>query len=190
MKIVGIDVGYTNLALVVAHVDEEDNEIEVTYAKMTNLAHVKCVDPSCIFHKDDKSPAHKCHHFVESMDEYLRDSDVVLMERQPLQGLTGVEQSIYIYIKQRYSAGDQAHMRLISPNAMHKHFAMSSEKVERRVEIVEIARRYLEHNKNFKMAREKDHLCDAMGFIIFYVHTMKKITENNPFASFKYTTTT
>jgi hypothetical protein len=196
MKIVGIDVGYTNLALVVAQVDvdEETDELQaitVIHAAMTNLAHVQCSCPDeCIFNPREKTSAHKCHHWVENNHEHFKDSDVVVIEAQPLTGLTGVEQSIYIYLKQRYSKGRSSHVRMLSPNALHNHFSMSSEKVERRKEIVEIARDYLEEAPAFKTAKEKDHLSDAFGFILFYCQTILPrellARRPNPFSGFAY----
>lgn len=194
MKIVGIDVGHTNLARVVAEVDVDEYDeitgIRVVHAQMTDLGMVGCPHPEdCIFLPGDRSSAHKCHHWVESCDEWFSGSDLVVMERQPLCGLTGIEQSIYIYIKQRYSAGPN-HVRLLSPNSMHCHFNMSSDKAVRREEIVRISGAYLEEAPAFRSAKEKDHLADAFGFILFYCQTILPADlmaqRPNRFAGFAY----
>ena len=197
MKIVGIDVGHTNLAMVVAEVEvnsktDELVGIKVVHAQMTDLGNMMCPNPQeCIFLPTDRSSAHKCHHWVEACDEWFGGSDLVVMERQPLCGLTGIEQSIYIYVKQRYSGGSANHIRLLSPNSMHCHFNMSGDKSVRRGEIVEISRAYLEESRAFKNAREKDHLADAFGFILFYCQTILPqdlmAQRPNRFASFAYT---
>lgn len=197
MKIVGIDVGHTNLAMVVAEVevDKKTDElvgIKVVHAQMTDLGLMTCPNPEdCMFLPGDRSAAHKCHHWVESCDKWFRGSDLVVMERQPLCGLTGIEQSIYIYVKQRHSGGSSNHIRLLSPNSMHCHFKMSDDKAVRREEIVEISRAYLEESRAFKNAKEKDHLADAFGFILFYCQTILPedlmAQRPNRFASYAYT---
>lgn len=194
MKIVGIDVGHTNLALVVAEVEIRDNceigEISVEHAQMTNLGDFVCEGGECMFKKNDRSASHKCHHWVDDMENYFRDSDLVLMERQPLCGLTGIEQAIYIFVKQRYSAGREGHILLMSPNMLHSHFKMSSSKETRRREIVNICREYLEISPAFVNAKEKDHLADAMGFILLYIQRILpqqlKAQRRNRFAHYMY----
>ena len=174
MKIIGIDVGHTNLAMVVAEVGVHRDEIrgiKVIHSQMSDLGMINCPG-DCLFLPHDRSSAHKCHHWVESCDKWFSGSDLVVMERQPLCGLTGIEQSIYIYVKQRYSGGSPNHIRLLSPNSMHCHFNMSRDKVVRRKVIVEISREYLEESPAFRSAREKDHLADAFGFILFYCQTI------------------
>lgn len=196
MRIVGIDVGHTNLAMVVADVEvdpdtDELESIKVVHAQMSDLGMIRCGSGSdCLFPRGDRSSAHKCHHWVEHCDKWFKDSDLVVMERQPLCGLTGIEQSIYIYVKQRYSRGVSNHVRLLSPNSMHCHFNMSSDKVERRKQIVEICQEYLLESPAFKTAKEKDHLADAFGFILFYCQTIlpEELYKKRPnrFASFAY----
>lgn len=194
MKIVSFDIGHTNLAMVVANVEIDENTCEVleiipTHTQMINLAHIQC-NGDCVFSRNDNCAAHKCHHFVDSIHEHLVDSDLVLAERQPLCGLTGIEQSLYIYIKQRYSGNRKDHMRLISPNSVHAHFNMSSEKTQRRIQVVEIVFHYLKNSSVFMGAKEKDHLADAFIFVLFYCQTnlqrenvAKKV---NPFDKLRY----
>lgn len=175
MKIVSFDIGHTNLAMVVVNVEVDQNTCEVLeitpiHTLMTDLANIQCTG-NCIFMKTDKSSSHKCHHFVESIHEHLVGSDLVLAERQPLCGLTGIEQSLYIYIKQRYSGGRPNHMRLISPNSVHAHFNMSTEKPTRRIQVVDIVYNYLKDCNAFIKVKDKDHLADAFIFVLFYCQT-------------------
>lgn len=194
MKIVSFDVGHTNLAMVVVHAEFDNltctvEELEVVHAEMFDLAAIRCPHPEeCIFMATDKCAAHKCHHLVDIIHPHLEGSDLVLAERQPLCGLTGIEQSLYIYIKQRYSGDRKTHMRLVSPNSVHAHFCMSSEKVDRRLQVVEIAKDFLEECPAFIKAREKDHLADAFAFVLFFCQAVlprEMVSKRtNPFSHF------
>ena len=188
MKIIGIDVGCTNLALVKANVIFTQNmDISVIFAQMFDLKQIVCRTKDCIFTTNDKSSAHRCHHWVEMNENVFKGTDLILMERQPLVGLTGVEQSIYIYLKQRFSDGLASKIRLISPNSMHAFFNMSKLKEERRQQIVNITKDYLLETKAFQIAKEKDHLADAFGFILFYCKsTLKDNMTPNPFQKYAY----
>jgi hypothetical protein len=197
MKVVSFDVGHTNLAMVVAMVDVDEelmevDNIEVVHAQMTNLATIKCDDKeNCMFSEGDNYHAHKVHHYIESIHNHLKDSDKVLIEKQPIcSGLTGVEQSLYIYIKQRYSNGVKNHVRFVQPVSIHAHFKMSHQKVERRVEVVELTQKYLTNLPAFKRAKEKDHLGDSCIFVLYYIQVIlpqELIRKRpNPFDNFKY----
>lgn len=172
MRVVSFDFGHTNLAMVCANVDETSYDVEVTFAKMTNLKHMHCKGGDCMFQKKDRRTAHLVHHFVESIDEHLKNADIVLGELQPIMGMVDIEQCMLIYIQQRYSNGNKGFMRLLSPNSMHKYFHMSDDKVERRKEIVDITEYYLTGQRAFDVAKQKDHLADACGFIILYAETI------------------
>lgn len=191
MRIVSFDFGHTNLAMVCANVDETSYDVEVTFAKMTNLKHMFCNGKNCLFPKNDRRTAHLVHHFVESIDEHLKNADMVIGELQPIVGMVDVEQCMLIYIQQRYSNGNPHFMRLLSPNSMHKYFHMSDDKAERRKEIVTITEYYLTGQRAFDIAVEKDHLGDACAYIIFFAENMlpdiqrRDITKNR-FKSFIY----
>jgi len=171
MRVVSFDFGHTNLAMVCANVDEVSYDVDVTFAKMTNLKHIQCRG-DCFFQKKDRRSAHLLHHFVESIDEHLKKADLVLGELQPIMGMTDIEQCMLIYIQQRYSNGNKKFMQLISPNTLHTYFKMSSDKVTRRLEIVELMEYYLRGHRAYEIAKHKDHLSDACGFIILYAETI------------------
>lgn len=171
-RVIGVDIGWSNLAMVVADVDRETREVNVVHAVMQDLRRIRCKDDACMFERSDKKEGHLVHHFVESQHEWLSTANKILIEHQPIcSSHKGVEQSLFIYCKQRYSNGNKSHVQLMSPNSMHAHFKMSCEKVERRVEIVEISEPYLRDLMIFKRMKQKDHLGDAFGYILFYTQT-------------------
>lgn len=192
-RIVGIDVGWVNLAMVCVDVDmdsydplsvKEKFDFTVVYANMTDLRHVPCRDESCMFERSDKNGGHVVHHYVEAMHEWFSTADKIVIERQPVQSV--VEQLLLVYIKQRYSKGKREHVKLIAPQTMHAYFNMSNEKVDRRIEVVEITREYLEELKVFKMAEYKDHLGDSLAFVLYYIRVHLEKHRPNPFDNFKY----
>ena len=190
MRVVSFDVGHTNMAMVVADVDDVTFEVTVLYTRMTNLKYLRCRDPDCMFERTDRRTGHLVMHYVDSIDEHLREADYVLCELQPIMGMVDVEQCLGIYIRQRYAAGRPRFMRTLAPNSMHRHFGMSGDKVERRVEIVNITERYLAGNRAFDTATEKDHLGDACGYELFFVEALLPgELRTHPFEKFKFSIT-
>lgn len=191
-RVIGIDIGFSNLALVVCDVDKDDYEITPVFSKMTDLRNTICRDKDCMFEKHDRKGAHLVHHYVQSMHEWFDTADQIVIEAQPITSThKDIEQLLVYLIKMWYSVPKRKpkdHVKLLAPRSMHAHFHMSTEKVERRIEIVEISRKYLEEQRAFLNATQKDHLSDAMGYILFYVQTIMGDVmikqKPNPFAKF------
>lgn len=186
MRVASFDFGHTNLALVIADVDETSYDVTVQFTKMQDLKSLRC--RGCMFEKKDRRTAHLVYHYVESIHEQLLECDLVIGERQPIMGMVDVEQCMLIFILQKYGKC----MRLFNPGQMHKAFKMSSDKVERRREIVTITESYLNNFREFRRAREKDHLGDALGFILYFAEhvlpgeQLEEQRRENPFLRFKY----
>ena len=83
-RVVGIDVGYSNLALVVCDVDKVTYEITPVFAKMTDLRAIQCRDECCMFERHDRKAGHVVHHFIETVDEWFKSADQVVIEAQPV----------------------------------------------------------------------------------------------------------
>ena len=193
-RVIGIDVGYSNLALVVCDVDKEDYEITTVFSKMTDLRRIHCQDDDCMFERHDRKGAHLVHHFIKSMHGWFDSADQIVIEAQPITSThKDIEQLLVYLLKMWYSVPKNKpknHVRLLAPRSMHAHFCMSGEKETRRIQIVEITRKYLEHQPAFIKYKQKDHLGDAMGYILFYVQViMPDVMHSfkpNPFASFNF----
>jgi hypothetical protein len=193
-RVVGFDVGYSNLAMVVCDIGTDDCGVRGTpFSKMTDLRTLSCDDADCMFERHDRKGGHLMHHFIESVDAWLRTADQIVIEAQPITSShKDIEQLLLVYIKQRYSVPlnkPKDHVKLIAPQSMHAHFGMSDKKVERRKEIVEITRAYLEDQVDFRMAKQKDHLADAVGFILYYSKALMPDVmfhkRTNPFNKFR-----
>lgn len=201
-KIIGIDVGWSNLALVVVDVDLDSYDdmsatnkynFKVVFAKMVDLRKVQCHDRYCMFEKRDRKGAHLVHHYVEMLHGWFDASDKVIIESQPIVSThKDVEQLLLCYIKQRYSDGRKRHAVLMAPQTLHSYYSMSCDKSVRRHEIVRIAGPYLETTQAFCCASDKDHLCDAMGFVLLFINTLLEQTTRvtNIFSKYRLVTNT
>lgn len=182
------DFGYINLATVIAEIDETSYDVDIVDCFMTDLTKIVCNDKDCVYPAASRRTAHLVHHFIENIDKYVQEADIVLGELQPIMGLVDVEQLIYAHIQTKYSNGNKKFMRLISPNTMHRAFKMSPCKKQRRLEVVENTQYYLGDHLAFQKAIEKDHLSDACAFVLYFAeHILPEELRKNPFAEFEYT---
>jgi len=129
-----------------------------------------------MFEQGDRKAGHLVHHYVELMHEWFNTADQIIIEAQPIcSSHKDVEQLILVYCKQRYSIPKNKpidHVKLLHPQSMHSHFSMSSKKATRREEIVDITRNYIQEFEAYRRSIQKDHLGDAMGYILYYTHTL------------------
>lgn len=169
MIVTAVDVGYINLAVVSVVVDEENDTIgEVVHCSNTDLREVRCKKKNCIFDRNDKGSSHKILHFLESGAFRVFDnSDYIVIERQPLVGLTGVEQSLLIMLKNRYRR--RKYIELISPNTLHAHYGLSTDRAERKQQVEGIVGPYLETFRNYKRATRKHDMADACIYCLFFI---------------------
>lgn len=190
-RVVGIDVGFSHLACAFADIDNETFEITPVYAHMQDLRNLTCKKPKeCPFEEKDRKGAHLVHHFVELLRPWFQKVDQVIIEAQPITSThKDIEQLLHVFLKQRFGARKgSSFVQLISPRSMHAYFKMSQSKVERRVQVVEITSKLLHTLPAFRKAVQKDHLGDAMAYIMFYAQTILPtivlVKEVNPFAKY------
>ena len=167
MIIVGVDVGYHNLGLVRASINEE-YEPSVNFAKRINLTNIRC-QPNChIPHTNEV--ADLVAHFVEAYRDVLYSADTILIERQPPGGLTNVE-SLLVYIFREK-------IQIISPNKMHKHFMIGHFDYDtRKIKTEEIASLYLTHLESYTTQVRKHDMADAMCLVLYYISESKRLYE-------------
>lgn len=171
MLIASIDVGITHLALVFAQVEPGGSPV--------TLHQIECVDSTVFQH--DAVPVDKCTlghtkttadriaHVVQERQHLFDACTHVLIERQPLQGHTHVEQVLYLLLRHK------AH--LVSPNAMHKFFNISHFTYEgRKQQVVRIVDDMLPLDRFAKYhALERKHdVADAMCLMLYWLNTQKQ----------------
>lgn len=185
-KIVGIDIGWANLAMVVCRVENGGDDIRVIHSENFDLRETLCEDNDCIFDREDRKGAHMVTHYIKRVRKHLVGTHKVLIEAQPIMSThKDVEQLLFLFMKQM-----GLDVSLVSPRSMHAHFEMSDSKVARRVQVVDITKEYLQDQDSFKNAEEKDHLGDALAFVLHYVESNVLRPKNyiNPFNKFRYIT--
>ena len=148
MKILGVDIGYTNMGLVMATC--KDVDIKVDYIKKVDLSDYKYIGKT-------NDTAVLISLFVDDHESIFKESEVILIERQPPGGLTNIETLLhYIFMDK---------VKLISPQSVHRHFGMAHLTYEERKErSISIASKYI---KDIPYERQHD-IADALCMIIHY----------------------
>lgn len=177
--IVSIDIGYINLGLVEAYIDEEFN-ITITKFEKLNLS----------IHRHTTVPRDECKlchtreivdgvmHFIQEYREMLNRCDKILIERQPPAGFTSIEAVLFYEFRHKSI--------MISPNAMHAFFKINHlDYNDRKIKTTEIAAEYIDVSD----IERKHDIADATCMVIFYNHPFKKEYDLNklPFENFKFT---
>lgn len=180
MIITSFDIGVINMAVSVG-VFGKSRQVEYKYAKNIDIRQIRCTSRKCIYERSDKTAAHRIMHYLEKLHKVIKNSNVMLIENQPLVGLTNVEQSLYIYCKNKYR---HAKVMLISPCAVYKHFNMSKSKEERIQQVID---KYAHKIKKLDDSDEPQHVCDAINITEYYVDKYVRGTfEKNPFKDFVF----
>lgn len=171
MLIASIDVGITHLALVFARLQQVNAELE--------LVQLECVDSTVFEHGrvavDDctlghtKTTADRIAHVVQERRHLFDACTHVLIERQPLQGHTHVEQVLYLLLR------DKA--QLVSPNAMHKFFNIAHYTYEgRKQQVVRIVDDMLPlcDFPAYHALERKHDVADALCLLLYWTNTQVK----------------
>lgn len=165
MKLLGVDIGYTNMGLVMATCDGP--RITIDYIKKVDLGDYKYMGKT-------NDTAIIISLFLSDYDYLFKEADTVLIERQPPAGLTNIESLLhYIYMDK---------VVLVSPLSVHRHFGMGHLDYEQRKDrSISIASKYID---DIPYERQHD-IADAMCMIIHYNFKMSV----HSFDSFRFTKT-
>lgn len=169
MLVASIDVGIINLgvAFVILH--------DTTY-RLERIVQVEHVDTT-IFRHDavplsactlghTKTATDRVMHFIQERAALFDDCAVILIERQPIQGHTDVEQVLFMHFRNR--------AELVSPNSMHKLLQIGHLTYEwRKVKTVEFADTMLDPEQfpeYHRMTRRHD-VADALCLLIYWAYS-------------------
>lgn len=165
LTVASIDVGIVNLALVVAEVEHGSvsRVVHLDVCDTTKFEHNRVQYDECVL-GHTKTTTDRVNHFVQERLPLFQRADKVLIERQPLQGLTDVEQVLFMLFR------DKA--ELVSPNAMHKYFQINHLTYEwRKVKTTEIADASFHHlhfPHYFRLQRRHD-IADAWCLLLYWL---------------------
>ena len=150
MKILAIDVGYHNIGVCFA--DCSSSVVKVEMIKKVSLEDFK-------FSTDSNELVDLVPAFCEAHEILFETADVVLVERQPPQGLKAIEALIHYMYKPK--------VVLVSPNSLHAHFGIAHLNYdERKVRVEKIASHYIKH---LECPWERKHdIADAVCMVVYY----------------------
>lgn len=169
----GIDVGIINLAIV---------KCQVEHYKIVTILDARCINLNELTHsvvpRDQCKLQHsndvydKLQHMLQEHFDIFDGVDQVRIERQPLCGLVHVEQLLFGHFRSK--------SRLISPNAMHKHFDIQMYDYDgRKIQTTRIAEPYLDHMAEFQQRERVHDLADAVCIVLFSLCVEKREYEAN-----------
>lgn len=164
--VVSIDVGYSSLGLIYAHIYDFDLKY-VEVAQKIDLRDIPCVpsrDDCCLAHS--ANVVDRVSHLIAFYQRYFDAADLILIEAQPLGGIRDVQALLYDRFRDK--------TQLVSPNAVHKHFGLPAGEYDQRKElVVNIATPYLAHLQTFRRLNRKHDVSDAVCLILFVMHQKK-----------------
>jgi len=176
-NLVSVDIGYSNMAIVELITDFKDFTVKSVHKINLSTFNENEVYLSMI-------------KFIAEYKDLFNYADIILIERQPPQGLTNI-QDILAY-------NFSSKVKLICPRSMHKHFMISKlEYDDRKEKTVNITSKYLKNCDIFDNEDRKHDIADAFCLALYYIEKNKKIEIPEPpslpdnleefFNSFRYT---
>lgn len=174
MKILTVDIGLYNLALVKADLEEDylsrervilETEIVLCdHIDITSLIYT-CNDSECQLHHDKVICDYTSHLFKKYKTDF-EEADLIYIEQQPPCGLVVVEQ----LIMREYR--DKTH--LTSPTAMLNYFGiLQFEYEERKIHTEKIAMNYLNSFKVFMFNERRHDMADAFCILYYEISKMR-----------------
>lgn len=144
-----IDVGILHLGLVVVKITKDWEFERIIWHRLENITIMKHnrvpLNDCTLYHT--ASITDRMAHVYQEYENIFDSCDRILIERQPIQGLMCVQESLVSKFRHK--------IEIVSPNQMHKFFSISDKNYEeRKVATVDIARRYFRSKENFGDALE------------------------------------
>ena len=171
IKVLVVDIGIKHLGLCLAFVDKEyiiDHIVDINLIDITIYTHNNCKKEDCKLYHTKTAWDWLEHVFVEH--PCFEQSDIILIERQPITGITSVEQ--IIFGKYRHKA------ELINPCNVHRFLNIKHLNYEQRKEFcVNFGIKYLDEKQQEELKNyERMHdICDCIEMLVYW--TNKKYTE-------------
>lgn len=175
MNILAIDVGIINLAIIGVNLNEDYlerqeviKEDEIFMCEKIDITELVsgCRDKDCVLYHDKIICDYMMHLFKMYKKEF-DSANIILIERQPLQGIVAVQELIMREYRNKSI--------LISPNAMLNSFGiLKYEYEERKVHTIKIAFEYLSGFKNFVFNERRHDMADAICILLYYLSLKRK----------------
>lgn len=175
MKFFGIDIGILHLGCCILNFDETDKDAEpiVEWFELIDLTKLKHnVVKMCDCKLSHTSLAvDRVQHFLQEYSYKIDECQYVYIERQPIMGITSVEQLILHFLRKKTV--------LVSPNSIHKYFQMPRLDYETRKEMsIQIAKKYIKNNKLLEKISCMERAHDVSDSILIALFGSKDIVDN------------
>lgn len=162
--ILSIDIGIQHLGISVSIVSSSYELIEVIWIDLIDITQFKCDRSSCkLYHT--RTFSDWIDHFIEKNLYFFENSDIILLEKQPPQGLVVVEQLIFSKYREK--------SKIISPRKMHTYLNISTFDYDTRKEYsIKIAEKYLGDSmkEQLKTYERKHDISDTICILLYYLY--------------------
>jgi len=168
--VLSIDIGIKHLALVLSDINEKYEFQNIVWFDLVDITQFNCKPDCPFFHT--KTFADWIRHFIENYEQILNKANIILIERQPPQGLVVVEQLLFGCFREKSI--------LISPNSVHKFFNISHfDYDQRKIASVNLTHKYFNNEFTIKLNNydRKHDICDAVLFTLFWIKQEKERLE-------------
>jgi hypothetical protein len=172
MKIISIDVGVINFAYVYANVSANYENISVIDHNLINLMNYSICNCDLV-HSNYNSSYMK--HLFRDYSCMFDEADKIIVELQCPWGIKDIEQIIMFEYQHK--------TELVSPNAMHNHFAMSGYDRDQRKAFTTS---YAETKLDLSRYSRKHDVADAYCQLAYYTSECKKIYKMEQIDKSKY----
>ena len=184
-KVLSVDIGIKHLGLSYSLLDRDYKFKKLLWINLIDITIFDCLPDCHLFHTNTLTD--RIAHVIHKYHSIFDSADVVLIERQPPQGITALEQIIFSAFREKAV--------LISPVAVHKYFRMRECDYDTRKKIsVNIASKYISESFGniFKSYSRQHDITDTILFTLYWAHCMglerenKRLEERRKLAMNKY----
>lgn len=161
--VMSIDIGIQHLGISLSTYSHDYIFQAVTHIEMIDITKFECDRSTCQL-KHAHTFADWISHVMQEKFDLFDQADVILIERQPPQGLVVIEQLIFLLCREKSI--------LISPNSVHKHFYMNNlDYDQRKIRSNEIARAKLSlvQQEKLDMYDRSHDISDSILFTLFWL---------------------
>ena len=160
-RVLGIDIGFTNLALVSVETSDEHEIIDVTSSRVIDIAKVGCL-PGCQLHHSG-NVVDRMNHTFAKYQQHFEQADEIFIEAQPLVGLVHVEALIYSRYREKAT--------MVQPVAVQKHFRWPRNDYDAKKQAAVVTAR--PYTGNLADLARKHDIADAFCLVLYTCQVRK-----------------
>jgi hypothetical protein len=170
LPVLSIDIGIQHLGMVLTYLNQEYEFKEIVWMELIDITVFSCDKECKLYH--EKTFVDWIAHVVHKYYNIFQSASVILIERQPPQGLVVIEQILFGCFREKSI--------LISPNSIHKFFDIGNLDYDtRKIAVVNLTRKYIQPQLQLQLEKydRKHDICDAILFTIFWSKKQRESLE-------------